>query len=248
MLRPHVEQAIFAYWAERFGCALSTISMPGVHLFPHSAYFAAYQGIVVWNHHHVWCLSVPPKWLPILQPLLSSTTADQLFLPAFWRDHSGLPLPHLIGPSYQGYQDHRVALPASIFHERLLTLSDHVLLDTFRARCSPVEWEHSALSLTGQTVIGAFDHGDLVALAGAKDLTPYIGTIGVITDPQYRGRGAGRTVVAALTNVLVLRRQVVHYQTLLTNQTSLQIAEHLGFEQFATTLAIRLGDGELLGS
>jgi predicted GNAT family acetyltransferase len=65
-------------------------------------------------------------------------------------------------------------------------------------------------------------------------------SVGVVTLPAWRGKGAGLTVVSALTARCLASGALLHYQTLRANLPSAAIARRLGYEEVATALAIRL--------
>jgi predicted GNAT family acetyltransferase len=80
----------------------------------------------------------------------------------------------------------------------------------------------------------------LVAVAGYTVWGDVIAHVAVITHPQYRRPGYGRTVVSRLTEEVLRRRLVPQYRTLEANQPSIAIAHALGFAHYATTVAVRL--------
>jgi predicted GNAT family acetyltransferase len=65
-------------------------------------------------------------------------------------------------------------------------------------------------------------------------------SVGVVTLPAWRGAGAGRAVVSALTAEWLRRGAILHYQTLRANLASVAIARALGYVDMATALAVRL--------
>jgi RimJ/RimL family protein N-acetyltransferase len=64
--------------------------------------------------------------------------------------------------------------------------------------------------------------------------------IGIITHPDYRGQGHGRSVVSAIAAYGLEVSLVPRYQALAANTPSVTIARALGFSQYAETLAVRL--------
>jgi predicted GNAT family acetyltransferase len=62
----------------------------------------------------------------------------------------------------------------------------------------------------------------------------------VITDPEARGRGHATRVVCALVERALAADRLVLYQTLLANAPAVAVARRLGFEAYATLLAVRL--------
>ena len=63
--------------------------------------------------------------------------------------------------------------------------------------------------------------------------------IAIVTHPAHRGRGLGKAAVSAIARIALARGLVAQYRTLCANTPSMAIARALGFQRFATTLAIR---------
>ena len=113
-------------------------------------------------------------------------------------------------------------------------------LKTLQAACSALEWERSGSRLGEQPVVGAFNDGRLVAVAGYQIWDGGIAHISVIAHPQYRSCGYGKAVVSELTEEAINRGLVPQYRTLEANKFSVAIANRLGFTRYATTVAARL--------
>jgi predicted GNAT family acetyltransferase len=80
----------------------------------------------------------------------------------------------------------------------------------------------------------------LVALGGLEGWSADAANPGVLAHPQYRGRGHATAVLSAVVELAIGQRKLVLYQTLLANHASVAIATRLGFEQYASHLAVRL--------
>jgi len=65
-------------------------------------------------------------------------------------------------------------------------------------------------------------------------------SIGILSHPDYRGKGHAKAVVSALTRKGLEDGFTMHYQTLMSNSSSVAIGKPLGFEKLACTLAIRI--------
>jgi ribosomal protein S18 acetylase RimI-like enzyme len=71
--------------------------------------------------------------------------------------------------------------------------------------------------------------GDVAASATLNWQSPRFADIAVYTNPQERGRGWGRTVVAALAHHLLQTGRTPLYHVEPSNEASLQLARRLGF-------------------
>ena len=78
----------------------------------------------------------------------------------------------------------------------------------------------------------------MVAVARYRPAWEEAVSIGVVTHPAYRGRGYGRAVVSTAQGLEA--GFIVLYQTLLANAPSVALATGLGYQPYATHLAVRL--------
>jgi len=146
----------------------------------------------------------------------------------------------VVGPAFVGYTDQAAFQPVSAPGARVLGPQDAPAFAVLQAACSVREWEHGGSDLGAQPVVGADAGGQLVAVAGYTVWGGVIAHVGVITHPQYRGRGFGCVVVSQLTEEALQRGLVPQYRTLETNVPAMAIARALGFVHYATTVAVRL--------
>ena len=89
-------------------------------------------------------------------------------------------------------------------------------------------------------LFGEMASQDDCQLRSAKVWDDVIAHISVVTHPAYRGRGYGRGVVAHLAATALQAGLIPQYRTLDSNTGSIRIAEALGFERYATSVAVRL--------
>jgi hypothetical protein len=78
-----------------------------------------------------------------------------------------------------------------------------------------------------------------VALAGSEIWGGCIAHISIITHPDFRGRGFGRSAGAHSAAGAISAGFIPQYRTLDSNLPSMRIAEALGFCRYATSLSIR---------
>jgi predicted GNAT family acetyltransferase len=89
-------------------------------------------------------------------------------------------------------------------------------------------------------VAGVFADGVLAAAAGYEVWGETIAHIAVVTHPAFRGRGLGAAAVSRIAAEAVERGLLAQYRTLEANAPSLAIADRLGFQPYARSLAVRL--------
>ena len=146
----------------------------------------------------------------------------------------------IVGPAWQGYVAAAAFRPLGAGAARMLSPSDHAALRELAQSCVPEEWAHGAIDRGGAPVFAVFDGDDIVSAASVLGIGEGVPSIGVVTHPMHRGRGHGGMAVASATAYGLERVGFVTYQTLVSNTHAVAIARKLGFEQYATTLAVRL--------
>jgi GNAT superfamily N-acetyltransferase len=240
MLAPHTRESITRQVAQQLGCQPADVVTPGVRVVSHGAWLADYRGVYAWVMGAAAIVSVPSDWVATVgQAALPDTPEDALDA-AFWHTVLGPVVERIVGPAYQSYVDTAAFQPAPDVGARLLGVADRPALERLAAACDPVEWEHSAITAEQTPIFGLERTGALVAAAAYKEKGPGVVTVGVITHPAFRRAGYGRAAVSALTAYGLEQGVVCHYQTLRANAGSLAIARALGYQDLASTMAIRL--------
>jgi predicted GNAT family acetyltransferase len=124
---------------------------------------------------------------------------------------------------------------------RALTPEDEAALRSLADACEVEAWERAGIAFDEPNVLGCFVDARLVAAARYRPAWGQTAHIGVVTHPAYRGRGYGRAVVSAATAQGLEAGFIVLYQTLVANAPSVALATGLGYQSYATHLAVRLG-------
>jgi GNAT superfamily N-acetyltransferase len=145
----------------------------------------------------------------------------------------------VIGPAFIGYADGGTFVGCADAEARLLDDTDAEAVADLRSSCDALEWQHGGAA-DGSTCVGIFRGARLAALASYERWGDRIAHIGIVTHPGYRGQGLARAAVSALTKVALSRNLVGQYRTLVSNKSSMAIAQRLGFQCYAMSLAIRM--------
>lgn len=201
---------------------------------PHGGELADYHGAFGFVREGAAVLSVPPDRLEMIRGRFSSGGGEvtpnallQLFLPG--------EVAKVIGPAFVGYT---AALPPVPTGARSLGDVDAGALERLRLACEELDWEHGGSAIE-QVVSGVFDGAQLASVAGYEVWGGVIAHISVVTHPGRRGRGHGRQAVAHVASRALQAGLVPQYRTLMANAPSMRVARELGFEEFATTVAVR---------
>jgi GNAT superfamily N-acetyltransferase len=143
---------------------------------------------------------------------------------------------------FLGYVDEASFSPVDA-DARLLVGADRDAFEDLRGRVPEEEWARaSPVFRPGQTA-GLFEGDELVAVGTLTHL-PFP-DVGVAVDPEHRGRGYGRAVVSKITATAfdVDRDAIVRYRTRESLAASVDLAESLGYERWATSAVLVLDQG-----
>lgn len=232
-------QRIDATWAAFFGLSPPAFMLPGIQVVAHHQ-LADYRGVWLFRHHASLCLSVPPDSVEGLQAVVRPYTVETLFSEAGIRALLGPRIEQIIGPAYQGYVERPQFRSAPHPGVRGLSRADQAAVQQLADACEVDAWEHAGIAFDEPHVFGCFVDDHVVAAAWYRQAWGEAATIGVVTHPAYRGHGYGRAVVSAATAQGLEAGFIVLYQTLLANAPSVALATGLGYQPYATHLAVRL--------
>ncbi len=240
MLNERTLSIATANWAGHFGCPVEELFAEPFRVVIHGAELADYSGVFALFRGGCVIVSMPPDRVGEVQPLLAALPrgcAPDGLAAALCSVASAV-----IGPAYIGYAAAGSKLERSTHAARALGPEDVAAVDALEEACDPTEWEHGG-SAIGHPCSGVFVEGQIAALAGYEVWGGTIAHISVVTHPGFRGRGFGGSVVAHVAKRAIVAGLVPQYRTLQSNVASIRVAERLGFEGYAVSLAVRLGRG-----
>ena len=226
------------YWANVFGVEAGALFSQPCNVIQHSPRLAEHRGIQGIYRGKSGTLSFPLDCCQSLRDL-SSKCGDGVEQIADAYRSTGL---EVIGPAYIGYAD-RVQKTAS--DARLLTIDDLELLNELKSHCLVAEWDHGGSEIGETPLAGFMVQRELIAVAGYEVWGGVIAHISVVVHPAHRGKGYGRSVVSLCASTAIAAGLLAQYRTLGANIPSIQIANSLGFESFAESVAIRLRPEDL---
>jgi len=118
---------------------------------------------------------------------------------------------------------------------RRLTANDAAAFAEFQASASEQDLDDAFVELNHWAVFGAFDRGRLVC---AASMYPWggarIADTGVLTLPEFRGRGHARDVVRAISAYALSERYEPQYRCQVDNVASRALAASAGLDLFGT--------------
>jgi RimJ/RimL family protein N-acetyltransferase len=228
-----------AFWAAFFGIEPDRLHAPGVTVVTHAG-LGDYRGVWFFVRLSRCIVSAPAHWVAHLSIRMPLIATDRLPDTAVLRDLFGVDPVRVIGPAYQGSLMPEAFRPLRDDNVRRLRASDDPAMNELRAACSEQEWQDGALSAAGEIRFGRFEGARLVAVAGLRDWPPDATGPCVVSHPGHRGRGHAAAVVSAVVSHALGAGKIMLYQTLLDNAASVAVATRLGFEQYASHIAVRL--------
>ena len=229
------------FWAAFFGLEVARFREAGVHVVRH-AYLGDYSGVWFFVRQSCVVVSAPDSLFDRLGSKAERIRAEPLPGPELVRELLGRPPERVIGPVYQGSLARGAFRPVHDANVRCLNAADDPELHALGAACAPEEWEHSGLGSASDPRYGYFDHGGLIAVAGTAPRTASAINPGVLVHPERRGHGYGRAVVSAVVENALASGKLPLYQTLIGNAGSMALAERLGYQQYATHVAVRASE------
>jgi len=234
-------QIIDSFWAETFGCSIEVLRRSGVDVVPRTKIrdrrdvfvLGAGQAYVVTAREDVF----DDVRSAVTAPGLAQATLLEV---SFWEGVLGSRIDQAVGPTWLAYADTSDFYPADTSSVAQLRPSDGYALGALKNACSKVDWESGNIDLVKQPTFGYYLGDSLVAVAGYEVWAGKIGHIGVVTHPQLRGKGFGKTTVSAAAEHGLKAGLVMQYQTMGSNQPSKGIARSLGFRRYGRTVSVRL--------
>jgi len=208
---------------------------------PHAAELADYRGIYLQSFGGAPVASLPHALLERYADIIALAASAGLQADERWSRLPGLAVTAVIGPAWIGYADAETLGTASGYPQvRSLAAADKPEIDALRDACSAEEWAQAGSPDEKLELAGAFDGGRLATVAGYEVWGERIAHLYVVTHPAERGRGYGRAAVHYAATQAMARGLVPQYRTLVSNEPSRAVAAALGFESYATSLALRL--------
>jgi ribosomal protein S18 acetylase RimI-like enzyme len=229
------------YWADFFGCTPGELRSERPVVVPHATELADYRGIYLQSFGGAPVASLPHDLRERYAGIIATVASWGLQADDRWQRLPGLALAAVIGPAWIGYADAgTLRAPPAHGQVRSLAAADKREIVALRDACSAGEWEQAGSPEEKAGHAGAFDGGVLAALAGYEVWGDRIAHLYVVTHPARRGRGHGRAAIHHAAAEAMARGLVPQYRTLLSNEPSRAVAAALGFEPYATSLALRL--------
>ncbi len=230
---------IAAFWAGFFGTPIEALDEAGAQVVAHAG-LGDYPGVWFFVRGAACIVSAPARWEEPIREALSERTFDALLSEEGLATLFGEALAGTVGPAFHGELDPARFRPHAAREVRPIEASDAQAVRGLQAACEGRAWEDGSVALDVPGAFGCFEDDALLAAASVTDWDPETVGPNVVTHPDRRRTGCGKAVVSAVVSRALEAGKVLTYQTLMENQSSLGIARSLGFEQYASHVAVRL--------
>lgn len=223
-----------AFWAGHLGCSPDELFSEPLRIVVHGPELADYGGVFALFREDGAIASIPPDRATAIRAMLAPPPHGRT--PGNFASALDSVSLAVVGPAYIGYAE---TVPQPVHPARALGTRDAPALDTLQQACDATEWGHGGSDVR-HPCSAVFVSGRIAALAGYKVWGGTIAHISVVTHPDFRRRGLGRSAVAHVVQRAIAAGLLPQYRTLESNRASIHVAESLGFHLYATSTAVRL--------
>lgn len=230
-----------SYWATVFQCSADDLWRPGVFVSAHAGHLTDYRGVFLFNRRDACRLSAPRDLVEPLKFALRGRAVTDVFRGDAFVELFGDRVDQVIGPNWYGYVTRAGLRPARRSDCREIVDLDAPLLDLLRDACGASDWAEGSFD-KAPALFGCFDDQRLVAASNLTGWRVHGDRIGVVTHPDFRGRGYGAAVASAATVRALQTTPVAEWRARGSNTPSIKLALKLGFTPYGENLAIRLLD------
>jgi RimJ/RimL family protein N-acetyltransferase len=227
-------------WAANFDCGVADLHRPGVTFLRNGGDFATYAGAYLLRWGEACVFTAPDLLAGRVAERRHGLSPDEVFHRSFLAALFGEAVDRIIGPAFRSVADSTDFRRVDPRATRLLSPGDDAALHRLAEAVEDEAWEHSGIHFNRPPNFGCYVSGELVSAGMLLAAGERLRNVGIVTHPARRGQGYGRAVVSFMTAYALDGGGFGHCQTLLANAPSIAIARSLGYQQYATALAVRL--------
>jgi GNAT superfamily N-acetyltransferase len=231
---------IDSFWVnDFFGCSLSDLKSKNDIVCPHR-YLTSYNGLFVMKINNKFMISAPDELVSNIKQMINN--GYDLFDLSVYQSHLPIGIEHYISSSWIGYAD-SANVKNLTDSTMVLTKTDKyysMVFDDLQKNCDDIEWSYSGLDKNCEHIAVHIIDNQIASAASYGLWGDKIAHIGIITHPQYRGKGFATNTLLSLTDLIISRNLIPQYRTLCSNISAIKVAEKCDFKKYATHIFIRL--------
>ena len=228
-----------SFWAQLLGVEPADWNKSGISYRPHFG-LSGYQGFWSFRRKDRVVVSAPASWVDRLRLIFAGWDQDRLMDQSALSGALGADFDRLIGPTFQGCFELASVRNGFARQVRSLVPADSKAIEVFRMECGATDWGSSGLDEAAAWRYAYFDDEKITAMAGYRSRSEDAGDPCVLTHPRFRGSGRGAAVARAVVANAVSKGKLLLYQTLESNKAAVRIALSLGYQRYASHIAVRL--------
>lgn len=232
-----MSERIHRYWGNRYGLSSEEMQLPGVRVVTHVRSWDD-NFVSVFLRDDVCVVSVGEPHAEKFRATLEHAVVPDMLHPDMAESFFGVSVSKVNGLFYQAYAERAHFRSIADDGVRVMSLADEAFLDDLKDACDSHEWSQSGLERYESERFAYFVKDRLVAAARYDLWAVDAASIGVITHPDYRGKGYGRAVVSAAMAHALDAGHMVIYQARADNVGSIAISKALGCCEYAHTMSV----------
>jgi len=239
-LPDNVREAADTWWAQDFAVDPCALRPPRTVVQEHAGRLTGATGIWILVTGNFPVISMPANVFSVLRETAkawsSSLVADST---AIVDAIAPFESTKVVGPAFIGYGTGGSLNLSCAERARHLSSADAPSVEALRRECTAAEWEHGA-GRAGACHFGAVDGDNRLCSLASYVTWGRLAHIAAITRPASRGHGYGRAAVALAAKHAIEVGLIPQYRTLASNGPSMQLAKHLGFQEYGFSVFVRL--------
>lgn len=235
------EDSILAVWAAYFRCDLADFDRPGTQLVEWAEQRDS-DWVYIWQIGERTFVRLGPQLTDLVQHVVARLPPHTALRAADLISHleDDASLEYTVDLCYLQPDDFKLATSPDGFSRRQLSAADADAWAEMQAACTDDDLEEADVGLDHEAAFGCFQGRHLVALASMYTLRDGFADIGILTHPEFRGKGLGKAAVSAVCEWLLLNGRMPLYRYEVRNLGSAAIATGLGFKKYYVQESVKV--------
>jgi GNAT superfamily N-acetyltransferase len=238
------EATIRHIWAGYFRCELADFERPGTHLMPWEDQRDS-NWLYLWHIGQRTFIRLGPQWADRIAQFSEAQFPAQHIqaadLVAQWQPEQAK-LRYTVELCYLHPEAFKPAHPPTCFGCRQLSAADRPALTTMQGDCSAADLDEGDVDIDHEVAFGCWHEERLTAVASMYTIRGGFADVGILTHPDFRGRGLGKAAVSSVCSWLIAQGKLPMYRYEVNNLGSAGVARSLGFRPYYRQESVELVD------